>query len=43
MYVVTNRTVDPTKKGLAIFGQTPNELGPNELRLVAVTRRGGEY
>lgn len=43
MYVVTNRTLDPNKKGLAIFGQTPNERGPNELRLVGVTRPGGKY
>jgi len=43
MYVVTNRTLDPTNKGLTIFGRTPNERGPNELRLVAVTRRGGKY
>ena len=43
MYVVTTRALDTTKKGLALFGQTPNELGPNELRLVAVTRRGGKY
>lgn len=43
MYVITNRTVDARKKGLEVFGKTPNPNGPNELRLVRVTRKGNRY
>lgn len=43
MYVVTNRQLDDGKKGLALFGDTPNNLGPNELRLVKVIKRGSGY
>lgn len=40
MYVVTNRIVDESKTGEAeAFGKTPAE-GPNNLRLVEVTRKG---
>ncbi|QDU82966.1 hypothetical protein Pla163_00610 [Planctomycetes bacterium Pla163] len=43
MYLVTNRELDPSRRGLAIFGDTPNHKGPNELRLVEVTRSGKSY
>jgi len=43
MYVVTNRRIYERRKGLAVFGMTPNEDGPNELRLVKVTRQGADY
>jgi hypothetical protein len=43
MYVVTNRRLYERRKGLAVFGMTPNEDGPNELRLVKVTRQGADY
>jgi len=38
MYVITNRKLHKGKKGLDIFGNDPNEDGPNELRLVEVTK-----
>ena len=34
MYVVTNRKVNDKEKGIKVFGDTPNPVGPNELRLV---------
>ncbi len=40
MYLVTNRRVQGDEKGLDVLGSTPSEKGPNELRLVKVTRRG---
>lgn len=40
MYVVTNRALMSTQGGLEIFGDRPNEKGPNELRLVQVTGHG---
>lgn len=43
MYVVTNRKVNSRKEGLEIFGDTPNTVGPNELRLVKVTKQGSHY
>jgi esterase/lipase superfamily enzyme len=43
VYVVTNRVIDESKTGLAMFGSTPNPAGPNELRLVEVTKAGGAY
>ena len=43
MYVVTNRRLDEDEKGLDLFGKRPSERGPNELRLVKVTRRGKGY
>lgn len=43
MYLVTNREIDPSRRGLAIFGDTPNYKGPNELRLVEITRSGRSY
>lgn len=42
MYVVTNRKLYPDNAGLEVFGDAPNPTGPNELRLLEVTRmRGG--
>ncbi len=43
MYVVTNRKVNNRKEGLEMFGNTPNTAGPNELRLVKVTKQGSHY
>jgi esterase/lipase superfamily enzyme len=43
MYVVTNRKVNTRKEGLDLFGDTPNTVGPNELRLVKVTKQGSHY
>ena len=47
MYVVTNREVRETKAGepagLEIFGKTPNNDGPNELRIVRVERSGDDW
>lgn len=43
MYVVTNRKVNARKEGLDVFGNTPNTVGPNELRLVKVTKQGSHY
>ena len=41
MYIATNRQIDNGAKGLKKFGMSPNEAGPNELRLAKVTRSGG--
>ncbi len=43
MYVVTNRFLDEDESGLDVFSDFPNEKGPNELRLVEVTRSGRKY
>jgi hypothetical protein len=43
MYVVTNRRIYERREGLDVFGSTPNDEGPNELRLVKVTRQGAGY
>lgn len=40
MYVVTNRKLLAGKQGLDMFGDTPNDAGPNELRFLDVTRAG---
>ena len=42
MYVVTNRAIS-NKKNLAAFGKTLNPRGPNELRLLQVTKRGRSW
>ena len=42
MYLITNRalhTKDKKKKGLDVFGKNPNPEGPNELRLMRVTKK----
>ncbi len=38
MFIVTNRQVNKTNKGLNILGIDPNPKGPNELRLVEATK-----
>ena len=38
MFVVTNRELHEGETGLDVFGQRPNPQGPNELRLLEVTR-----
>jgi len=45
MFVVTNREIKNSKrnKGLEIFGSRPNPKGPNELRIIEVTKQGGDY
>ena len=47
MFVVTNRKLyegRTRRDGLAVFGDEPNQRGPNELRLVKVTKQGdGTY
>jgi esterase/lipase superfamily enzyme len=43
MYVVTNREINHRRSGLGVFGKTPNVAGPNELRVVEVTRQGADY
>lgn len=43
MYVVTNRKVNNRKEGLEVFGDMPNPAGPNELRLVKVTKQGSHH
>lgn len=43
MFVATNRKLNPKSQGLSLFGDTPNALGPNELRLVEVTRQDSGY
>ena len=40
MYAVTNRSIKPNEDGLAMFGDTPSEKGPNELRLLKVDKVG---
>jgi esterase/lipase superfamily enzyme len=45
MYLITNRalyTADKKLKGLDVFGKEPNQAGPNELRLLRVTRKAGD-
>lgn len=46
MYVVTNRKLyegRSRRSGLDVFGDEPNDKGPNELRLVEVTKQAGGY
>ena len=43
MYVVTNRRVNGRREGLEVFGDTPNRVGPNELRLVRITKEGARF
>lgn len=43
MYVITNRRLDKNEGNLSIFSKEPNERGPNELRLVKVTKSGSAY
>ncbi len=43
MYLITNRALNTEKKGLDIFAKTPNPAGPNELRLMRVTKRNKRW
>lgn len=43
MYVVTNRQLTREIGDLGIFSKEPNQKGPNELRLVKVTKSGSKY
>jgi len=42
MYLITNRVIK-RKTGLALFGDTPNTRGPNELRAVKVDKKEGKW
>ena len=43
MYLITNRALDTGKNGLGVFGKTPNPQGPNELRLMRVTKKNNSW
>jgi esterase/lipase superfamily enzyme len=43
MYLITNRALNPEKKDLDVFAKTPNPAGPNELRLMRVTKRNKRW
>ena len=43
MYLITNRALDTGKIGLGVFGKTPNPKGPNELRLMRVTKKNNSW
>jgi esterase/lipase superfamily enzyme len=43
MYVVTNRDIHRDRDDLDQFGSRPNRLGPNELRMAKVTRKGRNW
>lgn len=43
MFIVTNRDVNPQRKGIAAFGSSPNPKGPNELRVAEATRVNGKW
>ncbi|MCF7977976.1 MAG: alpha/beta hydrolase [Chromatiaceae bacterium] len=45
MFVVTNRELKNPKRypGLDLFGSRPNPKGPNELRIVEITKQGDGY
>ena len=45
MFVVTNREIKNPKRytGLDIFGPRPNPKGPNELRIIEITKQGDDY
>lgn len=40
MFIVTNREVFEGRSGLSAFGPSPNQKGPNELRLAEVNKTG---
>jgi esterase/lipase superfamily enzyme len=40
MFIITNREIDESKKGLSMIGSGVNSKGPNELRVVEVTNTG---
>ena len=43
MHLITNRCLNTRSKSLGLFGDYPNERGPNELRIVEVTKKGSAY
>ena len=43
MYLITNRAINKEETGLDIFGKTPNPVGPNELRLMRVTKKNNTW
>jgi len=43
MYIVTNRRMNMRREGLSVFGSTPNEKGPNELRMTRVKKQANQY
>lgn len=43
MFLITNRDVDEARTDLKAFGERPNKLGPNELRLAECTKSGGKW
>ena len=44
LYIVTNREIIPDEKGFAQLGSRPNAKGPNELRVVNISRSSsGRY
>lgn len=43
MFFITNRKISSNKKGLDVFGDTPNPKGGNELRLLHVEKQGKNY
>jgi esterase/lipase superfamily enzyme len=43
MYAITNRQLKKEKGDLGIFSKEPSEKGPNELRLVKITKSGAKF
>ncbi|MFT5312747.1 MAG: esterase/lipase superfamily enzyme [Paraglaciecola sp.] len=43
MYTITNRKINKESGDLNIFSKEPNEKGPNELRLVKITKLGTKF
>ena len=42
MYLVTNRVISKGST-IKVFGDTPNPLGPNELRIVEVNKKVNKW
>ena len=43
MYVVTNRRIEQRSGDLGIISKEPNEKGPNELRLLKISKKDGKH
>ena len=43
MYLITNRVLNTEQNGLDVLGKTPNPQGPNELRLMRVTKKNNGW
>lgn len=43
MFIVTNRTINASGKGLKKLGNRPNSQGPHELRLLEIKRKGSSW